>query len=132
MSRPPLPEQISLWFCFLLLLAYLAVLAPVNVRNNRPLPSGVADLLAPDIQGHPHKDHNRRDGRHDAVCILISRLGDPSIGVERQQEPEERLEAHNGECDLACYGSVGVDDVDKADVGSLDGCEVYCSVSLVC
>ena len=40
------------------LLTHLAVIAPVKIRNNRPLPSGMADPLAPEKQRDPEQQHD--------------------------------------------------------------------------
>jgi len=84
------------------------------------------DPLAPNIKRHPHEYNGRRYCRHNAIRILVPRLSDPSIGVERQQEAKERLEPHHRERDLARDGPVRINHVDQTDVCSLDGGEVYC------
>ena len=97
-----------------------------DVRNNRPLPTNMAKALAPDIQRRSHHQDSSRKRRHGAVGVLVTRFGDPGIRVEREQEPEQRFEAHHCERNLAGYGPICVDDVDEADVGCLGYGEVYC------
>lgn len=98
----------------------------MNIRHNPPPPGNMPDPLAPNIQRHPPENDHGRDGRHDAIRILVARLRNPRIRVERQQEAKERLEPHHRERDFARHGPVGVDHVDQTDVCALDGGKVYC------
>ena len=85
----------------------------------------MADLLAPKVQRDPAEQDGGRDGGHDAVGALVPGLADPRVCVEGEEEPEEGLEAHDGQGDLARHGAVSVDDVDQGDVCALDDCKVY-------
>lgn len=106
-------------------LANLPIRMPMNVGNNRPPPTDMADLLAPDIERRSHQEHGSRKRRHGAIGVLVPGLADPGVRVEREQEPEQRLEAHYCQRDLPGYRPVSVDDIDEADIGCLGDGEVY-------
>ena len=70
-------------------LANLPVLAPVDVGDHRPRPGDVADIAAPYVQHDPEDENGGRDTSHRAVGVEISRLIDPRVRVEREQEAEK-------------------------------------------
>lgn len=60
----------------------------MDIRDNRPRPGNVTNLLAPYVQRHEHENNGRRDGSHNAVRGLVSRRSDPAVGIEREEEAE--------------------------------------------
>lgn len=63
-------------------LSDLPIIVPMDVRNERPMPSDMSDLLAPEVKRDPHHQHRRRDASHSSVCILVARHVDPWVRVE--------------------------------------------------
>lgn len=70
-------------------LANLTVLIPVDIGNHRPRPGDVADVPTPHVQRRPEDEDCSSDAGHRAVGIEVSRLVDPRVCVEREQEAEE-------------------------------------------
>ena len=97
---------------------------PMNVRNNRPLPTRMPNCLAPIVKRNPPQQNDRRDGRHRTVCLQITRLPHPRIRVETQQEPKHRLEPHHRQRDLPGHRPVRINHVHQADIGPLDNPEI--------
>ncbi len=99
------------------------------VGNDPPSPSGVAHLLSPDIQRHPHEDDCCGNSGHDAIGSLVPRFLGPSVCVKRQEKAKKRLEAHHAKGDLSGDRSIGIDHVDQRDVGPLHDREIHYNMS---
>lgn len=80
------------------LLADLAIFGPVNVRNDRPMPGDVADLLAPYEQRDPEDDNHSRDASHGAKGVLITCLRDPGVRIKREEEAKEGYISRLSDC----------------------------------
>ncbi len=135
------------------LFSHFAVVIPVYVRDNGPVPRRMAHLLAPEVERHPQQDHGRRDACQCPVRVLVARFRHPRVRVEGEEEPKQSwpetgneinlslacltdvghrrrgrltLESHHGERDFAGHRAVAVDDVDETDVCALGNGEVHC------
>lgn len=53
-------------------LANFTVLIPMDRRDDRPAPGGMANPLAPDVQRDPEDDDGGRYARHGAVGVLVA------------------------------------------------------------
>lgn len=47
------------------------------------------NLLSPEIQGDPHKEHSPRNSRHGSKCVLITSEVDPGICFKGEKEGEQ-------------------------------------------
>ena len=103
----------------------LTILIPVNVLNNRPVPSSMSDTFSEEVNRNSTQEYGCRNASHGAIRIDISDFCDPRICVEREEESKAGLERHGSDSDFSSDRSVAINGIDKGDVGCLDDGEVH-------
>ena len=86
------------------------------------------DLPSKEEEGNKPNEDCGGDARHRTVRLDVTLLLHPRIGVERQEEAEERLETKLGDDDFSRNGTVGIDAIYQGNVvrgndGEVDFCQ---------
>lgn len=54
-----------------------------------PIPRRPAQAFSKEVESKRKQEYRARDGRHLAKGVVVTRLGDPVIGVEAEEKTEQ-------------------------------------------